>query len=196
MLCLLLLLETVAFLLPMRSLRPQPLRYSPRAAIVIPAHNEAAGLAATLAPLRQLAIPIVLVADNCSDQTAAIGQNLGAIVLERHNPQQRGKGYAMDFAIDFLRRQPPEVVVFLDADCQIANAEVLQLIDQAVRQQSPVQSVYVMHLPPPSDGEASRFGVCLQIQESSADAGAFPTGRTDAAGRFRDGFPLAEFTEY
>jgi cellulose synthase/poly-beta-1,6-N-acetylglucosamine synthase-like glycosyltransferase len=147
LLCLLLLLETVAFLLPGRPRRAFPEQSVHHATIVIPAHNEEAGLAATLAPLVELPYPIVVVADNCDDQTAAIARNFGVTVLERRHPTDRGKGFAMDFALNFLRATPPEVVVFLDADCLIQASEVVRLVDYAGRRQRPVQSLYLMGLP-------------------------------------------------
>ncbi len=147
-LCLLLFLETLAFLLPGRRRRvPPPLNSPHRATIVIPAHNEALGLAATLAPLRALPYHLIVVADNCTDRTAAIGREWGATVLERHHDTDRGKGFAMDFALDYLRAAPPDVVLFLDADCQITAPEVRRLVDYAGRQQRPVQSLYLMQLP-------------------------------------------------
>src|SRR5580693_8198462 len=71
--------------------------------IVVPAHNEAVGIAHTIANLRQLDWPadryrILVVADNCNDETAAIAAAAGAHVLERHDETQRGKGYALKFA--------------------------------------------------------------------------------------------------
>ncbi|MBE9030665.1 glycosyltransferase [filamentous cyanobacterium LEGE 11480] len=166
LLCLLLLLETIAFLLPPRAVQHQSLGPQPRAAIVIPAHDEEAVLAETLAPLTQLPYPIVLVADNCSDRTATIGRNFGALVIERHNPYLLGKGYAMDFGIDFLSKTPPDVVLFLDADCQVPNAEVMQLIDYAIQFQRPIQSAYVMRLPsePTSKHRVSVFAFKFKNQ--------------------------------
>ncbi|UUZ49852.1 hypothetical protein LP420_06825 [Massilia sp. B-10] len=45
---------------------------------------------------------LLVVADNCSDDTANQARSLGADVLERTDLVRRGKGYALD-----ARRAPP-----------------------------------------------------------------------------------------
>src|SRR5690349_9785249 len=58
-------------------------------AIVIPAHDESAGLVPTLDDLRpQLnsGDRLIVVADNCSDDTAAIAASAGAEVVQRDDP--------------------------------------------------------------------------------------------------------------
>lgn len=42
-------------------------------------------------------VDIIIVADNCTDKTAEVAKNKGAIVYERFNPEKRGKGYALNF---------------------------------------------------------------------------------------------------
>jgi cellulose synthase/poly-beta-1,6-N-acetylglucosamine synthase-like glycosyltransferase len=48
---------------------------------------------------------VFVVADNCKDQTAKEAAKYGAIVLERFNHSQIGKGYAMKWAIDIINDQ-------------------------------------------------------------------------------------------
>lgn len=74
-----------------------------RFTIVIPAHNEELVLGATLDGLEALdylqgRFRVVVVADNCTDSTAAIARKMGATVMERTNLTQRGKGYALEWA--------------------------------------------------------------------------------------------------
>src|SRR5699024_1165964 len=69
-------------------------------AIVIPAHNEEKFISKTLYSLFALVYPknlydLIVVADNCSDNTAQVARSLGATVIERNNNQKRGKGYAL-----------------------------------------------------------------------------------------------------
>src|SRR2546430_6026638 len=78
-----------------------------RFAIVVPAHNEEAGIAATVANLLSVDYPrdafsVVVVADNCTDGTAARAEAAGARVLVRHDDERRGKGYALLHAFDLL----------------------------------------------------------------------------------------------
>lgn len=90
-------------------------------AIVIPAHNEQENIVRTIQSLQACELPIatvsiVVIADNCTDQTATVAQNAGAQVLIRHNEQQRGKGYALDYAFSQLLAQGIEAVLIIDAD--------------------------------------------------------------------------------
>lgn len=117
------------------------------AAILMPAHNEAGGIARTLALLQpglDETIRLIVIADNCSDDTAAIARATGATVLERHDTSQRGKGHALAFGRDALRADPPDCVVVLDADCEIGAADLRTLIETTVARQRPVQSCYLL----------------------------------------------------
>src|ERR1700733_8471056 len=93
--------------------------------IVVPAHNEALGIAHTIANLRQLDWPtdkyrLLVVADNCTDSTAAIAAAAGAQVLERHDPTLRGKGYALLFAFQRSRADAwADAIVIVDADSEV-----------------------------------------------------------------------------
>ena len=89
--------ESLAALLPARRPRLSPSR--PRCAVVVPAHDEEAGLAATVRNVREQLVPgdrIVVVADNCTDGTASVARAAGAEVVERVDPDRRGKGFALD----------------------------------------------------------------------------------------------------
>ena len=94
---------------------------SGRLAIVVPAHNEVAGIARTLKNLLALAAAdedtvVVVVADNCTDHTAQIAAVCGARVLVRQNDALRGKGYALDFAFQALMKENFTAFVVVDAD--------------------------------------------------------------------------------
>jgi cellulose synthase/poly-beta-1,6-N-acetylglucosamine synthase-like glycosyltransferase len=118
-----LLLLTLAGLLPQR----RPAAAAPgRIALLVPAHDEAAGIGRTLANLRAEArrdghCSVLVVADNCSDATAAVARRCGARVLERHAPQQRGKGYALDYAFRLLLAEDFAFFIVVDADSVVAD---------------------------------------------------------------------------
>ena len=96
-----------------------------RLTVVVPAHDEEQGIDACLASLQAASLEpqpeIVVVADNCSDRTAEIARSRGVTVLERHEPERRGKVYALEFALDHLgdRDETPDAVLFIDADTEI-----------------------------------------------------------------------------
>lgn len=130
-------------------LRPRRYQRSTRnagtAAVLIPAHDEAGGIAATLAALREVAPPgtrILVVADNCSDETASAARSAGAEVVERDDPVHRGKGFALAFGRDHLAAStPPAVVVVLDADCRLAAGSIAALSREALARHAPVQAI-------------------------------------------------------
>src|SRR5665213_3675133 len=68
-----------------------------RIAVLIPAHNESTGLQPTLDDIKpQLGSTnrLVVVADNCSDDTASVATERGAEVAIRNDLTRIGKGYA------------------------------------------------------------------------------------------------------
>jgi cellulose synthase/poly-beta-1,6-N-acetylglucosamine synthase-like glycosyltransferase len=138
--------------LPMapRRVAPGP---RPRLAVLVPAHNEASGIRETLGTLlAQLAAGdrLLVVADNCTDDTAEIARTCGAEVVERRNRELRGKGYALDFGLASLDADPPQVVVIVDADCQAAPGTVERLARACAASARPVQALYLMRAPSPA----------------------------------------------
>lgn len=106
-----------------------PPRVAPRLKfdIIVPAHNEEAGIARTVTNLSALDYPaalrrILVVADNCSDATADRAREAGATVLVRHDTEKRGKGFALEHA--FARSLSDgfaDAVVVVDADTEVSS---------------------------------------------------------------------------
>jgi cellulose synthase/poly-beta-1,6-N-acetylglucosamine synthase-like glycosyltransferase len=118
-----------------------------RIAILIPAHNEASAIEATVTDIKRVApagTRILVVADNCTDDTAPLARSAGAEVVERHDSDRRGKGHALAFGRDHLAADPPEVVMVIDADCTVPGDGILRLAATACRTGRPVQSTYLM----------------------------------------------------
>ena len=92
--------------------RPLPCPPSPhRYAVLIAARNEAAVIGGLLDSLRQQTydpalLTVFVVADNCTDGTADIARRRGAVVYERFNHINVGKGYAADNVLspDYIER--------------------------------------------------------------------------------------------
>jgi cellulose synthase/poly-beta-1,6-N-acetylglucosamine synthase-like glycosyltransferase len=139
----------------------------PRAVVIVPAHDEQAGIAATvaaLAPLLGADDRMLVVADNCSDQTAAAARAAGAEVIERHDSTQRGKGFAIVFALDHLAAAPPDVVIVVDADCRLSADGLAILAREAAANNRPVQGEYVLATPerPTPRGVLSALAVLVR----------------------------------
>lgn len=149
--------EVAAALLPVAAKEETATKGArPTAAILIPAHNEEQGISATLVSIKEQMSDrdrLVVVADNCSDQTAAVARAAGAEVLERQDVECRGKGFALDFGLRSLAENPPEVVVICDADVIIGPCALARLVGNAQRLQRPVQAKYIFE--PPDAAEAS-----------------------------------------
>lgn len=122
----------------------------PRVAVLLPAHNEASCISATIETLLpQLTDQdrLVVIADNCSDETAEIARGFGATVIERIDPVLMGKGYALDYGLRFIEADPPAVVVMADADCIVHQGAIDRIARLADAVSRPIQSTYLMERP-------------------------------------------------
>jgi cellulose synthase/poly-beta-1,6-N-acetylglucosamine synthase-like glycosyltransferase len=144
------LLRLLAFATRRRSPAPAPTPC--HIAVIIPAHNEEDVIHLPIESLQaqtwQGALTVYVVADNCTDHTACTARACGATVLERTNPDERGKGYALAWAVQTLLAQPhpPDAFCIVDADTTVAPDFIAKI---------------AAHLPP--DGTAialqGRYGV-------------------------------------
>ncbi len=132
-----------------------------RLAILMPAHNEASNIAQclrTIIPQLNASDRLLVVADNCSDDTAAIAAAEGAEAIIRRNLAFRGKGYALDFGIRHLSIDSPDIVIVIDADCRVASGSIDRLARVCAQTMRPVQALYLMR---PKDGT----GVGMRVAE-------------------------------
>ncbi len=119
-------------------------------AVVVPAHDESEGLRPTLAKIgAQLrkGDRLVVVAVNCTDDTAAIAAAAGAEVVERRDPLRIGKGFALDAGVRHLGANPPDVVIIIDADCHPSAGAIRRLATTCIVSGRPVQALYLMTSP-------------------------------------------------
>ena len=121
-----------------------------RIAVLVPAHNESKGMLGTLDDIKaQLCSGdrLLVVADNCTDDTAAVAEVAGAEVTERLDLAKIGKGYALDWGLRHLSVDPPEIVIVVDADCRLATNALDQLAMACATTRRPVQALYLMTAP-------------------------------------------------
>jgi 1,2-diacylglycerol 3-beta-glucosyltransferase len=94
--------------------------------LIVPAHNEEAGIADTVRSLLAVDWPqeqrrVLVVADNCVDGTAAAARAAGAEVLERTDPVNRGKGFALELAFAHSLAGKADALVVVDADTVVSQ---------------------------------------------------------------------------
>lgn len=113
--------------------------------VVIPAHDEASVISETLKHLKpqlNAHTRVLVIADNCGDETAQLALAHGCHVIERANGRLRGKGFALQFACQYLsKNHHPAVVVILDADCHVGPDMISALSSLAVQLNRPVQGL-------------------------------------------------------
>ncbi len=116
--------------------------------VIVPAHNEANGIRATIDSLLLADYPreqmrVVVIADNCTDNTAAIARAAGATVLERTDAQLRGKGYALAHGFAWSAADGfADAVVVIDADTSISRGTLGALAAQLAAGAGAVQADY------------------------------------------------------
>jgi cellulose synthase/poly-beta-1,6-N-acetylglucosamine synthase-like glycosyltransferase len=141
----------VLMALPAAARRPaMPSGRRPTLAVLMPAHNEASVIVDSIrSVMPQLAAGdrLLVVADNCSDDTASVAAAAGALVAERRDPARPGKNYALEFGVRQLEANPPEVVIIVDADCRVHEAALDRLARSCGELGRPVQSIYLMMAP-------------------------------------------------
>jgi len=148
--------------------RPEPPSRRPRPrlrlVVLVPAHDEQAGIRATLDSVAGCAYPAealrtIVIADNCSDRTADRARAAGVEVWERTDPTRRGKGPALAWALGRLQAaaETYDAVVVLDADC-LASPNIFSAIEGRLRSGAgAVQVNYVAGNPDASQAARLRF---------------------------------------
>ena len=145
------LVEIVAAVsLPQRG-RPMPARVdsSVRVAVLVPAHNQSTNLLPTITDIKaqlRTGDRLLVVADNCSDDTAAVAAVAAEVVI-RNDTLQKGKGFALDFGLRHLAMDPPDVVDFVDADCRVADGAIDRFAAACQITDRPVQALNLMIAP-------------------------------------------------
>jgi cellulose synthase/poly-beta-1,6-N-acetylglucosamine synthase-like glycosyltransferase len=121
-----------------------------RIAVIVPAHNESTTIIPTLEDIKAQLRPgdrLLVVADNCTDDTASISRISGAEVVERQDAERIGKGYALDCGLRFLEPDAPDIVVMVDSDCRLAEGSIGRLATDCSMTGRPVQALYLMNVP-------------------------------------------------
>ena len=115
-------------------------------AIVVSAHNEESVIGQLVENLHVLRYPkelydIFIIADNCTDATAQVAREYGAIVHERFDKEIRGKGFAMEwmFARLFKMKRQYDAVVVFDADNLVHPNFLLEMNNRLQKGETVIQ---------------------------------------------------------
>jgi cellulose synthase/poly-beta-1,6-N-acetylglucosamine synthase-like glycosyltransferase len=149
--------------------------------VLVPAHNEEHTLPAALRSLAVLDYPpelvrVCVVADNCTDRTAAVARAAGAECVVRTDPAHRGKGYALAFGLEHVLGAAPDVVLVLDADCEL-NADGLRALDATFAAGADVVQASV-HARSADDGSAGFVAAVGAAFDDATAAGWDRLGRS------------------
>ena len=120
-----------------------------RLAVVVPAHNESSGIARCVRSLLacergEHSFAVVVVADNCEDDTAEQAAAAGARVLVRNDAERRGKGYALDFAFQTVLAEGFDAALVVDADTIVEPNFIVEFADLFARGADAAQCRYLV----------------------------------------------------
>ncbi len=151
-----------------------------RVVILVPAHNESVHVLPTLSCLQaqlQAGDRLLVIADNCQDDTASLARATGAEVLERQHARLRGKGYALAFGVDALRDAPPDVLIVVDADCTVSAGGIQALAQRCMQTQCPVQMLDLMVAPQGAGLRTRMMEFAWLVKNQVRPLGSFRLGR-------------------
>jgi cellulose synthase/poly-beta-1,6-N-acetylglucosamine synthase-like glycosyltransferase len=124
--------------------------------VLVPAHDEQELIGRCVRSLLEQDYPrhlyrIVVIADNCTDATAALAREAGAEVIERTDPARRGKGQALRWAMDgwLAGAEPADGFVIIDAD-SVVESQLLSSMGAALKRGVEVAQADYSVLPEPS----------------------------------------------
>jgi 1,2-diacylglycerol 3-beta-glucosyltransferase len=136
----------------------------PALLFLVPAHNEELLIESCVASLLDLDYPaerrrIVVIADNCTDRTAALVRQAGAEALERTDASRRGKPHALAWALERIRLDDFDAVVIADADSVIDRAFAKAMAAHAPLRERAIQGMHGIRNP--RDSPMTRMGALL-----------------------------------
>ena len=152
-------------------------------AIVVAAHNEEAVIGPLLENLLKLDYPkklydVFVVADNCTDKTAIIAKNSGAIVHRRFNTKKRGKGYALEWMFHRLfkfERQYDAIAIF-DAD-NLVKENFLFEMNSKLCQGHKIVQCYLDSKNPFDTWVTNTFSIAFWVTNRLLQLARYNTGR-------------------
>lgn len=147
-----------------RSTLQMPTDLSQHILVFVPAHNEERLLPDLLASLARQDYPahmfeVHVVADNCTDQTAAIARRSHVHVHVRTDSEHPGKGHALNWLLEQVQKsgEPFDAVVYLDADSIVSPNFLRVIAAHLLRGECAIQAYYAARNPNQSWAGSLRF---------------------------------------
>ncbi len=162
-------------------------------AVIIPAHNEELNIKRCIESIKKCRktynYEIFVIADNCNDETAKVAEAAGAKVLERFSDTEKGKGFALKHAFDYLEDKNYFSYIIVDADT-VVEANFIEVVgDKFSMGASAVQTTYLVN-----DPEQSKKTKLMNLALMSMNAFR-PLGREKlglSVGILGNGFALSK----
>lgn len=128
--------------------RPEPVGRgeSPQSLLIlVPAHNESGQISDCVAAIGRMEstsadVRLIVIADNCSDDTATKARAEGAEVWERTNLDLRGKPHAIQWALDRCELDQIDCISIVDADAQVHPEFAKALVESGALRERAVQT--------------------------------------------------------
>ncbi len=167
-----------------------PNSYQPRKkfAVVVPAHNEDVVIGPLVDNLKSLNYPrhlydVFVIADNSNDGTAKMAHQHGAIVYERTNLEQRGKGYALEWFFHKLFNLPQkyDAVVVFDAD-NLVDAQFLRHMNNRLCDGAKIVQGYIDAKNPLDTWVTSSFAMAFWVANRMLQLARYNLGLSNYLG--------------
>lgn len=151
-------------------------------ALVVAAHNEEAVIGPLVDNLLNLDYPkelydVFVVADNCTDKTALIAKNAGALVHQRFNNEKRGKGYALEWMFHrlFKLERHYDAVIIFDAD-NLVNETFLVEMNSKLCQGHQIVQCYLDSKNPYDTWVTNTFSITFWLSNRLLQLARYNTG--------------------
>jgi len=100
--------------------------------IIIPALNEEKSIGYVIKSIPKIYREVIVVDNGSSDKTSKVAFENGAKVITEKN---KGYGFACLKGIDYLKENPPDIIVFLDGDYSDYPEEINKIIEPICKNQ-------------------------------------------------------------
>lgn len=113
--------------------------------VVIPAYNEERFIGSVVLKILQFPVKVLVVDDGSQDDTALVAERAGAHVIRQ--PQNKGKGAALNLGFQKAREMTPDVIVVLDGDGQHLATDLPGIVQPILEDRADivVGSRYIRH---------------------------------------------------